>query len=125
MKNQLILVVDDNAGMRKAVEDVLKHYGYHNILQAENGQAAMEIIEARHPALVITDLRMPGMRGEELIRWICRDYRPRHSEIKTVAMTAGDPGIFGPMVESAGGDGFFQKINMLQDLEANLNRLLD
>ena len=62
-----ILIVDDEAGIREFIADVLEDDG-HEATQAEDGLAALHQLHARAFDLLITDLRMPGMTGLEFIR---------------------------------------------------------
>jgi two-component system response regulator HydG len=62
-----ILVVDDDASNREAFELVLSRAGF-DVVNAADGRAALEKIRAGGVALVLTDLRMPGMNGIELIK---------------------------------------------------------
>ncbi|HSV36236.1 MAG TPA: ATP-binding protein [Ramlibacter sp.] len=62
-----ILVVDDRAANRQLLVTVLGYYG-HTVTEAANGALALEQIKAAPPELVITDLLMPNMDGEELCR---------------------------------------------------------
>jgi DNA-binding NtrC family response regulator len=61
-----ILVVEDEAGLREIVAEGLELNG-HTVLQAGNAEDAMELALS-HPdlALVISDVRLPGMSGVEL-----------------------------------------------------------
>ncbi len=63
-----ILVVDDEAVVRQLVTVMLRKAGYDDVLQAEDGRAALEVLEQiRYDvALVITDIRMPRMDGCQL-----------------------------------------------------------
>jgi len=61
-----ILVVDDELGIRQALERFLKRLGYRVIL-AEHGAAALERIAADRPAAMLSDIRMPNMTGVELV----------------------------------------------------------
>ncbi|ROR01819.1 chemotaxis protein CheW [Desulfosoma caldarium] len=68
-KDQLILLVEDSAITRKMEIKVLNSLGYHNILEAENGEHALRLLRDNpHVALVISDWNMPGMGGLELVR---------------------------------------------------------
>ncbi|MEE9543295.1 MAG: sigma-54 dependent transcriptional regulator [Thermodesulfobacteriota bacterium] len=62
-----ILVVDDEAQMRKALEAVLERKGYE-VVVAENGAEALLKIKAGAFDAMITDIKMPGMSGIELLR---------------------------------------------------------
>lgn len=67
-----ILVVDDEAPIRMLWERFLTRWGYSHAL-AENGQQALELIRATPFQLVITDLTMPVMSGQELIHVLKRE----------------------------------------------------
>lgn len=64
-----ILVVEDDAGTRTFVEDVLLDAGYEPIV-ASNGLEALEILEEKHIDLMILDVMMPKMDGYELLEQI-------------------------------------------------------
>src|SRR2546423_5378786 len=62
-----ILLVDDEQAVRAIVLKILRRANY-NVLEAENGEAALRVAES-HPGkidLVITDMFMPGLRGPEV-----------------------------------------------------------
>jgi two-component system, NtrC family, response regulator HydG len=63
----VVLVVDDDAGVRFTLAEVLLEADVE-VLEAADGRAALAIVRARPVDLVITDLRMPGMDGLELLR---------------------------------------------------------
>jgi DNA-binding NtrC family response regulator len=64
-----ILVVDDDAGVRTFVRRVLEHCGYP-VAMAEHARHALEILAGLNGAirLLLTDVRMPGLSGVELLR---------------------------------------------------------
>jgi DNA-binding NtrC family response regulator len=68
-----ILVVDDDAEMRELVQDVLKDRG-HQVATAVDGQEALKRLAEHECAVVVTDLRMKGMQGTELLTEIQRLY---------------------------------------------------
>lgn len=78
-----VLVVDDDAEMRELVYDVLKERG-HQISTAGSGQEALKILAEQDFAVVLTDLRMKGMQGTELLIEIKRLY----PDIGVILMTA-------------------------------------
>jgi len=64
-----ILVVEDESGQRKVLQRILEREGYEVTL-AENGLNALEKIDGTMFDLVISDMRMPGMTGRDLLREI-------------------------------------------------------
>ena len=62
-----VLVVDDRATNRELVRTLLRYQG-HQVIEANEGGAALELAHAQHPDLVLTDILMPGMDGYELAR---------------------------------------------------------
>ncbi|KAF4515785.1 hypothetical protein B566_EDAN000020 [Ephemera danica] len=78
-----VLVVDDDAEMRELVFDVLKDRG-HQISTAGSGQDALKLLAEEDFAVVLTDLRMKGMLGTELLAEIKRLY----PDIGVILMTA-------------------------------------
>jgi len=62
-----ILIVDDETIVRESLRDWMSDVG-HQVLTAENGHQALEIIEKEKPAIAIVDLVMPGMDGIELLK---------------------------------------------------------
>lgn len=68
MDNKLLLA-DDEEGIRKVLGIYLADGGFE-VLTAENGHQALEIFRNEQPPIVLTDLRMPGMDGIELLRTI-------------------------------------------------------
>jgi CheY-like chemotaxis protein len=61
-----ILVVDDEALVREAVQRLLEHDGYE-VESFPDGQSALKRLQERKFDLVITDFSMPGMAGDELV----------------------------------------------------------
>lgn len=62
-----VLAVDDSKTMRDMVAFTLKGAGY-DVYEAEDGKAALSLLQANKVDAVITDLNMPNMNGFELIR---------------------------------------------------------
>ncbi len=87
-----ILVVDDEPEMLALLNEWLEEDG-HDVATASNGWDAMEIFVNRKPALTITDLRMPGMDGFQLIRRI-REISNTHV-IALTAMGGEEPTVLG------------------------------
>jgi len=78
-----ILIVDDELEMRALVKDVLEEEG-HRVTIAESGRDALQRLSEGEYAVVLTDLRMQGMQGLELLSSIKETY----PDINVILMTA-------------------------------------
>jgi two-component system chemotaxis response regulator CheY len=65
-----ILVADDSKAMRMIVVRTLRQAGYagHDIIEAENGREALEMVRSEVPDLILSDWNMPEMTGIEFLR---------------------------------------------------------
>ena len=64
-----VLVIDDEPGIRKMLKLDLTADGF-NVLTAEDGDSGLEIFDKQRPDLVLTDIKMPGMDGIEVLKRI-------------------------------------------------------
>lgn len=71
--NEKVLIVDDDNEIRNVVSIYLKNEGYE-VLQAENGYKALEIIKAESIDLVLLDIMMPKINGIEVCNEIRKNY---------------------------------------------------
>jgi two-component system NtrC family response regulator len=78
-----ILLADDDESLRKVIEFNLEQEGYE-IITASDGAAALELYDEHAPDLVITDIKMPGLDGIELLKEI----RRRDMEKLVIVITA-------------------------------------
>ncbi len=67
MAGERILVVDDEAINLEFLEEFLTHHGYE-VRTAADGQSALQLINQEHFHVVLSDLKMPGIDGVELVR---------------------------------------------------------
>ncbi|MFK5925619.1 MAG: sigma-54 dependent transcriptional regulator [Desulfuromusa sp.] len=63
---QQILLIDDDASLRRVTEFNLQEAGYH-VLTASDGAEGLALFKRYRPALVITDVQMPGMSGYDVL----------------------------------------------------------
>jgi signal transduction histidine kinase len=66
---ETILLVDDEEGIRNVLGIALEDSGYH-VLKATSGEEALSIFRSNNPTIVLTDIKMPGMDGLELLQKI-------------------------------------------------------
>lgn len=62
MKRKTILIVEDEAGIRKMTEMYLTEQGY-NVITAKNGETALEVLESVTPQLILLDIEIPDIDG--------------------------------------------------------------
>jgi len=63
----LILIVDDDLHVRQMLRHLFER-DHHDVLEAEDGEKAWDTVSARRPAILVTDLQMPGLDGFSLTR---------------------------------------------------------
>ena len=85
---ETILVVDDSLTARSILKKCIKIIGLHDvaILEAENGAAALRIMDKHEVDLVFTDLNMPEMGGEQFLRRL--KSRPELADIPVVVIAS-------------------------------------
>jgi PAS domain S-box-containing protein len=64
-----IMIIDDEDSIRKVLKISLSHKGYE-VITAEDGAQGIELFQRERPAIVLTDIKMPGMDGIEVLRRI-------------------------------------------------------
>jgi CheY-like chemotaxis protein len=102
-----ILIVDDQLEVRELVEVTLR-VGNYQILQAQSGEEAIEIVRAEKPSLIIMDIMMPGgMDGLEATRILKND--PETKDYKIILLTAKGQQIDIEKGFAAGADDYFIK----------------
>jgi len=72
-KNLKILIVDDFATMRKVIRNLLKQGGFENVVEAEDGVAALKVLKSQQVDFIISDWNMPNMSGLELLKAVRAD----------------------------------------------------
>jgi len=116
-----ILIVDDEIGMLEICEETLQQIGPADIFTASDGASARDQMRTGNFDLIVTDIRMPGLNGVELLR----EARKRDPELPILMMTAY------PNVETAvecmklGAADYLAKPFMEEDLMAAATRLLE
>jgi two-component system NtrC family response regulator len=78
-----VVVIDDEQNAAEALETLLREDGY-DVARAHDGRAALSLLETFGPDVVLTDLRMPGMDGLDLLSRV-KESRP---ETLVILMTA-------------------------------------
>lgn len=66
--NMRVLVVDDFSTMRRIIKNILRQLGFNNVVEADDGTTAWEVLNKDKIDFVISDWNMPQMTGIELLR---------------------------------------------------------
>ncbi|MFH1076859.1 MAG: response regulator [Pseudomonadota bacterium] len=81
-----ILIVDDFATMRKIVRNILRQLGFTNILEADDGSTALEVLKNEKVDLIMCDWNMPKVSGLQLLKQVRAD--PNLKDIPFLMVTA-------------------------------------
>lgn len=82
-----LLVVDDNAHMRRIVRTLLHGFGAREVYEAEDGAAGLELFTSHLPDIIITDWSMPILDGIELTAMIRRPESPVNPYVPIIMLT--------------------------------------
>lgn len=107
-----ILVVDDDAGIRELISETLADEGYA-VVAAPNGVIALRLLEECHPSLILLDLLMPLMDGDEFLRRY-REMPGPH--VPVVVFSASGLNRVGRTTRNLDADAFLAKPFDLEDL---------
>lgn len=68
--NKKIMIVDDAIFMRWIIRKILEDGGYEDVIEAQNGEEALELFREQKPDLILLDITMPGKSGIEVLEEI-------------------------------------------------------
>jgi CheY-like chemotaxis protein len=117
-----VLIAEDNAVNRELLRELLELRGY-SVLEACDGQEALEMVERTQPEILLLDIGMPTLDGFAVIRRIREN--PRLATLPVVAVTAyamqGDQ----ERILSSGFDGYLSKPVNASSLTQELDRVFN
>ncbi len=118
-----ILIVDDSLPMRSVIKRTIKAAGYGNadLLEAANGQEAMDLLKNSWVDIVMTDYNMPVMNGLELIKNIKKDEISKDIPVIVIS-TEGNESKIQEFMDS-GAEGYITKpftAEAIRDLIVNI-----
>ena len=118
-KNPLVLVVDDDEGVRRALEMALKGEGL-TVRAVQDGVRALAAVEIDPPAMIVLDVTMPGIDGVE----VTRQLRGRGDNMPILILSARDGVDDRVVCLEAGADDYLVKPFALEELLARIRALL-
>ncbi|MBU2513679.1 PAS domain S-box protein [bacterium] len=116
-----ILVVDDTVSNRTLIQESLSRIGF-NVIEAENGKVALEIVKTKRPDVILMDIRMPVMDGYEATRLLKSNDKTR--DIPIIVMTASVLTETMSKIKESEFDGFLSKPAPMKTLLKELSRFL-
>jgi two-component system, chemotaxis family, chemotaxis protein CheY len=87
LRDVSVLLIDDNANMRKVVAEILKAAGVRRIREAGDGLTALKIFQAQEVDIIFTDLMMSPVDGLAFIRWIRTSTASPNPYVPIIMMT--------------------------------------
>ena len=119
-----VLLVDDSAAMRSFVRRVLELSGLEvgRCLQAGNGQEALDVLRNEWVDVVLTDINMPTMDGEQFVRRMAEDESLRSIPVLVVSTDKTDRRV--RQMLTLGAKGYVTKPFLPETLRAELEKVL-
>ncbi len=112
-----ILVIEDDDLTRNTMQALLKYEG-HEVLLAANGHQGLLVVRDRRPALILSDVRMPGMSGMEFCQELRKD--PEVGDTYVILATGHDTPDVRTEGIAAGADDYIGKPVRSDDLNARV-----
>lgn len=122
MAQRLILAADDNAQIRMLVKAALRPLG-HELIEAVDGEQALETAIERRPDLILLDVTMPKLDGWEVLGFLRK--RPETSGVRVMMLTTAAQKDDLARGEELGANGYLVKPFSPGDLRQHVERLLD
>jgi DNA-binding response OmpR family regulator len=115
----LVLVVDDDARIRRLLENVLRANGF-DVTTADDGDTALHVLRERTPAAMVLDIKMPRVGGLEALKTL----RAAGEELPVLVLTGMADEEYVVHAFEAGADDYVTKPFQPRALVARLNRML-
>ena len=120
-KMSTILVIDDHPAFRMVIKmQLMQLLGVEEVVEADNGQTAVEMARQHAPSLAILDLDIPRISGLDVI--------PRlklvHPSIRVLVLSGHDPATFAPRAMRCGVHGFVGKSQEMKEIMRGVEAVL-
>ena len=121
MAQPKLVAIDDELEFTKTIDQFFSARGFE-VHVALTGTSGIELVDYHQPDVVLVDLKLPGMDGDEVLRYI----RQKHPKIRVIVITAyNDGGKTRDRLLSMGAFAHFDKpISSLRDLAATVKNAL-
>ncbi len=119
-QEHLILIIEDDGPIADALALIVEELGYTPLIAAD-GLAGLNLARSRQPMLILTDLMLPKLTGQQVIAHLRTEQAAEGRNVPPIVIvTAGSK----HQAREAGGDAFILKPFELETVETTLQRLL-
>ncbi|MFP3569455.1 response regulator [Paraburkholderia sp. SIMBA_030] len=116
-----ILVIDDHPAFRLVIKmQLMELLGVEEVIEADNGQTAVELVRQHTPKLAILDLDIPRISGLDVIPRLKLAY----PSIRLLVLSGQDPATFAPRAMRAGVHGFVGKTQQMKEIMRGVEAVL-
>jgi DNA-binding response OmpR family regulator len=116
--NNKVLICDDDEGILEVTALVLREKGY-NVISLQNSNRIFEVIEKEKPKVILLDLWMPGLRGEDIT--IALKKRSGHAPVPSIIIISAKKDVE-KTVARIGADDYLTKPFDIYDLESIIDK---
>ncbi|MFG6102257.1 hybrid sensor histidine kinase/response regulator [Leptothoe sp. EHU-05/26/07-4] len=121
LEKQSILIVDDSITVRNTLAQGLQKAGYR-VIQAKEGNEALQKLEHTPVTVILCDLEMPGMNGFDFLR--ARQRIPTVASVPTIMLTSRTGDKHRHLAQSLGADNYLTKPYLMPQLIETINNVL-
>lgn len=116
-----ILVIDDHPAFRLVIKiQLMQLLGIEEVIEADNGQTAVEMARLHTPKLAILDLDIPRISGLDVIPRL----KLAHPSMRVLVLSGQDPATFAPRAMRSGVHGFVGKSQELKEIMRGVEAVL-
>lgn len=119
-----ILFAEDQAILRSTLATLLRLLGHHQVVEAEDGQQAKQLLRQQSFDLLLTDIEMPGLTGLELIDFLQQEQAGQKQRCKLLILTTFSRAGYVKRALQAGVDGFLLKDTPATELLAAIDKIM-
>lgn len=119
-----ILFAEDQAILRSTLATLLRLLGQHQVVEAEDGQQAKQLLRQQSFDLLLTDIEMPGLTGLELVDFLQQEQAGKQQRCKLLILTTFSRAGYVKRALQAGVDGFLLKDTPATELLAAIDKIM-
>ncbi|NPT53306.1 response regulator transcription factor [Paraburkholderia elongata] len=116
-----ILIIDDHPAFRMVIKmQLMQLLGVEEVIEADNGQTAVELARLHTPKLAILDLDIPRISGLDVIPRL----KLAHPSMRMLVLSGQDPVTFAPRAMRSGAQGFVAKSQEMKEIMRGVEAVL-